>query len=488
MKKRIGALLLAVVLVLGLCACSMSDKVFVKEGIHVVVILGNHANANHFHESMISEKLHGLLVDALSYYKDGEDYVAKLNVSVIISDGKPTRELLMEEYINRKDEVVIQELLLIDDATYAEKAISEGEDIVERVEEALLSDNLRAKDEGVDLLAAISEAARILRSEPGAENHIFIYDTGVVTEGKMAMGTDADQLDIQKGEVDDVLNKLGESAMPNLENIKVHFYGLGDVCVGQKDMREFGDEEFQSRFVEFWTKFFERCGVTKENLNQGKPLTYSAIGLEGSAMLWDYEGDEENKDQYYPKVRNVPFYEIVRETENNDEEDGQGGSEEKEVTPINLSASELGGFYGDYEGQDPGKFKNPDQAIAALKSYEEYALKQIRENPELKLYVIGSRAMTSSGDDMKDDKASKARAISVSKLLQEQFGIPAEQIVEIDAGVQRFSWSSKKQEFTKGKGPDKTAQAEHRVVTLIPATENNMERIAELEGEQDLCP
>ena len=32
------------------------------------------------------------------------------------------------------------------------------------------------------------------------------------------------------------------------------------------------------------------------------------------------------------------------------------------------------------------------------------------------------------------------------------------------------------------------AQAEHRVVTLIPATDNNQERLKELAHERDICP
>ena len=72
------------------------------------------------------------------------------------------------------------------------------------------------------------------------------------------------------------------------------------------------------------------------------------------------------------------------------------------------------------------------------------------------------------------------------------FGIPAEQIVEIDAGVQRFTWSSKAEEFPGGKWREgsalEAAQAEHRVVTLIPATDNNQSRLDELAHEQDICP
>ena len=47
-------------------------------------------------------------------------------------------------------------------------------------------------------------------------------------------------------------------------------------------------------------------------------------------------------------------------------------------------------------------------------------------------------------------------------------------------------------EFPGGKWREgsalEAAQAEHRVVTLIPATDNNQSRLDELAHEQDICP
>ena len=213
-----------------------------------------------------------------------------------------------------------------------------------------------------------------------------------------------------------------------------------------------------------------RCGVDRSHINNGEGLNYAAIGDAENAMLWDVDVDP------YPYVRNVPFY----ESPNPVVDDEEVVNEDKK--PVNLSASELGGFKG-----DSAEFKHPDQARAALQSYYEYALKEVAEHPELKIYVVGSRAITSEGQDFVDDKVSRSRAIAISELIQEMFGISAKQIIEIDAGVQRFSWSSDAKEFVNGK-VNSAAQAEHRVVTLIPATENNMSRIAELADEEDLLP
>lgn len=469
MKHRYITVLTAVLLLMVLlCSCGMSDKNFEQAGNNLVIILNNHANANRYSDEVVERDIKSMLMDAITYQIDGSDYTASMNVSIIIADGRPIRETITHTYQGE-----VSTLELTETATYAEKAVREGEDLADKVVDFILEGDLRATDEGTNLPAALAEAARILRENPGAENHIYIYDTGIVTEGKFAMGTDEGQLDIQKGTVEEVMQHVDPGAFPDLSGIYVHFYGLGDVCLGQKDMRQFDQSDFEQRFIDFWTLFFENCGVPADHLNDGNPLTYAATGSTDRAMLWDVE------ENAYPYVRNVPFYETPN-PELEDDDTGTGTVVEK--LPVNLSASELGGFKG-----DSAEFKHPDQAEAALLSYYEYVLKEVVERPDLKLYVVGSRAITVEGQDFKDDPISKSRAIAISKLLQEMFGIAPEQIIEIDAGVQRFSWSSDKKEFVNGV-KDPAAQAEHRVVTLIPATENNASRIAELAHEEDLLP
>lgn len=462
MKKLILAVLLAAMM-LSLWGCGMSDEEYPQVGDSMVIIVGNHANANHYDEDFVHKVIRPLLLKAVTREIIGRDYVATLNVSIIVSDGAPVKErMVLDGY----------EVELVNYSKAAEKSIEEIDDMIEDVEDFLLSDSLRAVEAGANLPAAIAEAERILRNNPGANNRIVIYDTGIVTEGRMGMGSEEGQLDIQDGSVDEVLNRLGESFFPDLTGIDVEFYGLGDVCIGQKDIRDMEDTRLVDQFVGLWQAFFARC-----NVNSINTLTIADKG--DSPMLWDVETDP------YPFVRNVPFYEMpVEVVETGDTGDG----EEKKPSIANLSASELGGFKG-----DKAEFRNEAQARSALESYYEEVLKEVKEHPETKLYVVGSRAITSPNDPLyQDHDTAAARAIAVSELIQEMFGIPAEQIVEIDAGVQRFSWSSDAVEFPGGKwreGPElEAAQAEHRVVTLIPGTENNQSRLEELAHEQDICP
>lgn len=485
--RKLKILALLTVLLLILCGCGMSDDDYPQAGNATVLILNNCANSNRYDEEVIQETLHDLLMDSIERTIDSDDrYCVELNVDVLISDGKPTREPLV---LNGEP------LLMTDDATYAEKAIQRAEYLVEDFEAFLLSDELRAKDDGTNLLAALEEAARILNATSGKEKHIYIYSSGVETEGALAMGTGENQIDIQKGEVEDVIRQIGEGALPDLKGIHIHFYGLGDVCVGQKDMRSDtkkpGDiSNFEERFVDVWTAVFEECNVTKEYLNGGSGLYMAPKG--DTPMVWETGA--------YPEVRNVPFYEIIQVQDTGDDSEVSTPS-----GALNLSSSELGGFVG-----DGGDFKDVAKAKAALMSYYEYALKAVENDPELKLYVIGSRAKTHLNSEwdsthtnqivLMDHKTSEVRALTVSNLILELFDISADQIIEIDAGTQRFSWSSPTEEFPGGKYFNRddlpkderdaydARQAEHRVVTLIPATANNESLIAELAHESDIRP
>lgn len=480
--KKINILALLAALVLLLCGCGMSDDNFVQDGSAAVLILNNCANSNRYDTETIENSMHEVLERAVTRSIDSDGrYCVELNVDVIISDGIPTREKLVMDGT---------ELWMTDDAPYAEKALERAEYLLEDFESFLLSDSLRAKDNGTNLVGAIEEAVRILKLSDAKEKCIYIYSSGIETEGVMAMGVDADQIDIQAGEVEDVIKQIG--TLPNLEGIRVYFYGLGDVCVGQKDMRADANNQkkpgdisnFEQRLVDVWTAFFTASGVSPENLNDGKGLFMAPKG--NSPMVSKASGGS------YPDVRNVPFYEIIQEPAPNEQANTPSGA-------LTLSAGELGGFKG-----DAATFNNPEQAAAALRSYYDYALKAVEEDPALKLYVVGSRAKTRLDWDnthtvlnvLMDHDTSASRAIAVSNLITELFDIAPEQIVEIDAGTQRFTWSSPDEEYPDGvyiaEADEDDAfyarQAAHRVVTLIPATENNQNLIAELAHEQDINP
>ena len=462
--------LIALLLVLGLLflgGCGGSEA-FEQEGCALVIILGNHANANRYEDDVITQDVAALLKNAATRQIVDGKYTASLEVSVIISDGVPTREALV--YGSFDDDPDNDEVLEMNVTELApEKCQRELNYLIADIQDILLSDGLRATDEGANLPAAIREASRILHSSNNANKKIFIYDSGIVTEGKMAMGVGENHLDIQSDTAINVLDQVDPCFFPDLSGIDIEFYGLADVCDGQKDIRDMENTELENQFIAIWEAFFERCNAKSVNA-----LKISAKG--SKPMLWDLE------EEYhpYPKVRNVPFYEPVHNS-----------ATDEGPTFTNLSASELGGF-----GASSAEFLDKEQAKATLNSYYEGFLRVVKEDPDMQLYIVGSAAKREPSSAEVDRDVSRDRAIAVSKLIQEMFGIPASQIVEIDAGVQRFSWSDPTEEFPNGKMPTTPAEKEdmakrqalHRVVTLIPSTEGNRSLIAELDHEVDILP
>lgn len=434
--KKVIACLLAFVIVAGLfTGCMMTKEEFEQEGSALVVIVGRHANAHAYSEKELRNLLDDLVERSVRRYIDGEDYCTEVNVSIIVADGDPTRVPVTFDG---------EEVELYAQAKSIEKVMGKLEYLITDVKDFLMSDELRADDPEVDLLAAISEGTTILRESGAKELHMVIYDPGITTTGFLDMR----QIDVQEGSVDDVLDKLPDGAFYNLEGINVTFAGLGNVCAGQTDLRR--DSSFQNRMVNLWTAYFKRCKATLTS-----EIKFSS---EGNNPLIHNETETDT----YPLVSNVPFQlseKLLEEAE-----------EETEMPPkeIILNTLELG-FKG-----DSAEFRDKEAAAKALNSYADTFAK-LKANPEITIYVVGSRARTTPSDEAESDPLSEARANAVKDLIITQYDIPASQIVIINGGTHTFSWRNGN-EFPKGtwESLDPVAQQRNRVVAIIPSTAESL--------------
>lgn len=455
-RKFVGMLLLAVVLVCLFAGCGMSEEEFLREGDAMVIIIGNHANANRATMDELDELLDGKLENCISRYQDGEEYCLKANVTVIVLDGKPEEATLMLDG---------KEVELTSSAMSIEKVMRDEKYIISDIKQALMEEDLRADDEEVDLLAAIAEAKIILDHYSGQnkDKHIVIYDSGITTDGFFNMN----KIDIQSGTVGEVLSRLPDGAYYDLSGITVTFGGLGNVAGNQMDMRE--DSLFTELLSAIWREYFINCGAAAINPNADSSFNKIVYAKKGSdAMICvekDPDSDEndqqsapvEDDNQYYPFVTAVSFKfsekEIIEDI-----------IEGKGETPIVLKSVDLG-FKG-----DSAEFKDEVLAQSRLDSYKD-VFEIIREYPDMIVYVVGSKAKTTPTEDVADDDLAKARAEAVAAILVKKYQIPAEQIVIIDAGTQVLSWRNAV-EFPDGtwKSRDKEAMMNNRTVAIVPST------------------
>lgn len=435
LKRMIGGILLVALMLGCLCGCELfvSEPMEEKDGAAMVVIAGRHANARMYTEEMVREYVLSQIDDCTTIKKDGDKYVADIKIKVIVSDGDPAecqityREKPYSLHFERSDPFNLRNDL---------------EDAETVIEEFLMSEDLRADDPEVDLPAAISEAALILRNNPGVKNRIVILDTGIVTAGF----ADMNELNIQEGTVDEVLDQLSEGAFPDLEDIEVYFYGIGNIATGQTDVTR--DTVFQKRLINFWKGYFSRC-ASESPLKHTLQFAYS----QGTEMIHD-----EESEGGYPKVSNVPF----RFSENQIKEPESGEETPAEpLPPMSFNSLEL-----DFK-PNSWEFNNEANARKALKGYEE-TFKALQNSSD-KIYVVGSIAKPKPTTDRETSEVSQKRAEAVKNLIESEYGIDAGRIVVIDGGSRVFSWRNAV-EFPDGteNSRDTAAMQKNRVVAIIP--------------------
>ncbi len=455
--KLICSLMLAVLLMIMSTGCGMSIEEFLQQGDAMVIIIGNHANANRASAEELDELLDDKLAQCISRYQDGEEYCLKANVTIIVLDGDPeTVDVVLEG----------EKVELKASAMSIEKVMREQEYIIKDIKDFLLEDSLRADDEEVDMLAAIAEAKIILDQYAGdeMEKHIVIYDSGISTDGFF----DMKKINIQDGTVGQVLEQLPDGAAYDLSGITITFGGLGNVAGNQKDLRE--DSVYTQRLSAVWQEYFLSCNVKAINPDAESNFNKISFAARGKNAMLCVEKDpdkseeepigneDQNEASYYPFVSTVPFRLSEKEVI-------KGIVDGTSETPIVLKSVDLG-FKG-----DSAEFKDEVQAYAAMDSYKD-VFELVKQYPEIVLYVVGSRAKTTPTEEtLANDQLAKDRAEAVANVLKSRYGVPASQIVIIDAGTQTLPWRNGV-EFPDGTwdSKDKVAMMNNRTVAIIPNT------------------
>lgn len=421
MKKILKRAALGVLLVLMLtalfgCRTVKEDGEAADTSASLVIIAGRHANARIYSDNMLRQA-EKLVAKSVVIEEDGGGYSVRPKVSVIVDDKQPERTPID----------TIDSVVTAPNYYYAEQA---RDQIVAAIMDFLRSDNLRAEQPEVDLLGAVSEAQKILKSDPGAENHILILDSGVSTAGALDMR----DINITDGSVDDVLKRVGENSIPDLTGTKVTFYGLGNVGTPQSVPRN--DTAFTSRMEELWTALLTaRGGELAEEIHFAP--------AEGDEMVFS-----EDSTDGYPMVSTVPFPE----------------KEEAHATPDVIALR----FYTADLGfkPDSAEFLNgKDQAITTLNAHAK-AIANMLADSNSKIYIVGSIAKTTPSSSHKTSAISAGRAQAVLDLLVNEFLLPADRFVVVDAGTTEFPWRNAV-EFPDGVNADPVAQSKNRLVMVF---------------------
>ena len=439
-RKHAVLTMLAVLLAMLCTGCGGGNEPIDTSGeaISLVIIAGRHANARMFTDQML-EKARVLIDRAVSVTEDADGYHVRAKVAVLISDGDPKKAQLEAD----------GESLLRCEARNRGELETKRKAMVQSVVDVLRGEDLRADDEEVDLLAAISEAQKVLNGDPGAENHLLILDTGVTTTGSLDMR----KIDVLQGEVEDVIGRIPDGGIPRITGTKVTFLGLGNIAEPQNDIRS--NSRFTERMEQLWTGIVQEGGGELQS-----PIQY--VASEGDAMLF-YETPAED-DPGYPYVNTVIFAdaesgEISVPVINIDS--GTNGPKEGPAISYTLRTADLG-FQA-----NSASFRSREQAILTLNAIQPSLEKYLNETSS-RLYVVGSIARTSTTPEMAQHHLAEERAEAVRNLLVNDYGVPDSRIVIIDAGTTKFSWRNA-EEFPNGEqgAVDTKAQEANRIVAII---------------------
>lgn len=152
-----------------------------------------------------------------------------------------------------------------------EKANSVQQEKTDKKKSAEVAEMLKsaaASTPETDLISALSLAARLAASGTAEDKQIVIRHSGVNTADSLPM----QELDLVSSDITDLIDQLdAEALIPDLQGLKIHFFGLGDVAGSQQALSKKQVKWLQS----FWQSFFERSGAE---------VTFHADIVSGNAL------------------------------------------------------------------------------------------------------------------------------------------------------------------------------------------------------------
>jgi outer membrane protein OmpA-like peptidoglycan-associated protein len=172
--------------------------------------------------------------------------------TVIVDDGSPTASApLSLKAVN-------------DNPLYRQDQVNQLKNLI---------DKTRADNPEVDLLAAISLAARSVSDAVGPKT-IVVIDSGLQTTGALRFqDQDGALLNANPDEVVELLRRTQQ--LPNLTGMRVVFTGLGDTAAPQQPL----PAPTRAVLVALWTKIVESAGGKPEVKQAPLPSTRTMDGL-----------------------------------------------------------------------------------------------------------------------------------------------------------------------------------------------------------------
>ncbi len=378
--------------------CKKEENSLTKSPVTILaVLLGNHANSKKFNVQ-IGNKINQV-------------YMSFGNVCIICVDGKP------EAMRNKENESMMagcysKEFLDNSRADYKYQEVWKREylspqisNLNKYIEECSPNnpevDTLEALHSAVE---ALNEMESIIKDENDGNivinKEIIVYDTGLCTTGSfnfletenLELLTNDKKLDrdeIGQSKMNKLIDNLQESAeLPELSDIMVTWYGLGEVAHPQPELSKLDVENL--RYM--WSEILNRANAVPSSVSNAKSDYFIQI-----------TGYEAVESEYL--VTPVIWWEGVGNTENEEE--------------VKIIEEEIGFVPNSTD------YISIERAYQVLRPYAQNLLKY----PEMKILLLGTTASYNGGSV----ELSTQRAEHVKNTLVE-LGVSEENIVAIGVG------------------------------------------------------
>ncbi|MCD8103932.1 MAG: hypothetical protein LUF35_02760 [Lachnospiraceae bacterium] len=495
MKKSYAAVLLTLMITCMLpCRAKGASNVleffFTVESLtpyELVIIVGRHDNANMYTQNMLEQAgLKDLIIESI---EASHDNVATAHVSIIVSDGSPTpiTEIMTAESFavdGGSEESGGTDSIFVREGITSANEDTFKENMADDIIKYLMSDDLMADDAEVDLLAAISEAQKLLEGYPDAEKYILIFDTGITTSGFLDMR----ETDILEGTVEEVLSGIGEGAFADLTGIHIGLWNLGNVS---GDQERLNNTVYEQRLADLWTSIIvDKCNgkLLQDKLvcsasvgeamsdDDGYPLVSPVYFGEGTAGGDEIESDGEmdDEDGSGSESADAPGNEGE---ESGDSENGDGSKNGNEGSSDSdeEEADAFETFTLHFKANSPEFVDDGEEELLRSHMYE--ILTYLGSNPDMHLYIVGSIAQTSDDGEMSRSSVAADRAQAVADILTKEYGVTQDRIITIDAGSTVFSWRCADE--YPDTAADEEAMANNRLVAVIAESSVDVEELRE---------
>lgn len=436
--KRYMALLLAFVMMVTLlsgCIVPVDEENDVlptdpEDALELIIILGLHENAWLSLDDLVdgkdAEEFAELIARTVHYEEKGEQFKAEYYVKVLVCDGNPSLVTLQGN--NGKP------LELAVTARRATALDGYTVEMAKKIAQALQRENMIADDDEVDLVKALKAASNMFETD--REHMIYILDTGMCTMGalnlqELDLGTNITVADIQMN------MQPGDYA--DLSGIHVEFRNLGDVC-GKQENVCVTDTTVKNKLEAMWDMYLTECGAAS-----------SKVVFNGNEYN---ESEDKEKYQAYNFTKHVTGIKFSKP----DLTPIRGENEKFDAladADLILNDASVDGY--DKNDHTPNNVEKAKQIAAEKKEMLDRIL---TVHPDCVFYVVGSSSLRKGKYYDKDSDAA-GRATTFAKYLIEA-GVPADQIVIIDAGSNELPWRNTEEKNDEDK-------KKNQVVAIIPS-------------------